>query len=360
MFFSAYFHYSPCYAFYDPAKIIENYFAFCLCHVYISNTRMKQVDNPIRVASARSGLSTHAIRVWERRYGAVKPKRTGTNRRLYSDVEIERLTLLRLATASGHSIGNIATLPLAKLKSLVSEAEPEGRRARPGSPAQSFHDACLQAVKALDDRQLGEQLQRALVALGQQGLLRQLVAPLAQRTGELWRAGVITAAHEHFLTAALKVFLGNVAGQFASSPIAPAIVIATPAGQLHELGAVIINAAAAQLGWRTTYLGASLPAAEIAGAAIQSKAVAVALSIVYPEDDPHLPHELISLKHFLPAEVKILSGGRAAAAYSEILTRIEAIQPTDLDAFSLQLDALRKAASGREVGVNTPFLSRTI
>ncbi len=303
---------------------------------------MTDAHHSIRVASARSGLSSHVIRVWEKRYGAVQPMRTGTNRRLYSDDEIARLILLRLATSSGHSIGNIATLPLAKLRSLVGEAEPEGSRARSSSPAQSFHDDCLHAVKALDARQLEEHLQRALIALGHQGLLRQLVAPLAQTIGELWRTGIISAAHEHFLTAGLKVFLGHVAGQFAASPTAPAIVIATPAGQLHELGAVMINAAAAQLGWRTTYLGASLPAAEIAGAAVQSKAVAVAISIVYPEDDPRLSHELVSLRRFLPLEVKILSGGRGAAAYSETLTRIGAIQPDDLDAFSQQLDALRK------------------
>jgi methylmalonyl-CoA mutase cobalamin-binding subunit len=119
--------------------------------------------------------------------------------------------------------------------------------------------------------------------------------------------------------------------------------VATPAGQLHELGAVMINAAAAQLGWRTTYLGASLPAAEIAGAAVQANGVAVALSIVYPEDDPNLPDELLKLRRFLPTAVKILSGGRGAAAYREALSRIGALQPGDLDAFSHQLDVLRRS-----------------
>ncbi|MDP9097364.1 MAG: cobalamin B12-binding domain-containing protein [Verrucomicrobiota bacterium] len=57
----------------------------------------------------------------------------------------------------------------------------------------------------------------------------------------------------------MKVFLGNTAGQFATSSAAPFIVVATPAGQLHELGAVMINAVAAQLGWRTIYLGANPP-----------------------------------------------------------------------------------------------------
>ena len=80
---------------------------------------------------------------------------------------------------------------------------------------------------------------------------------------------------------------------------------------------MIVNAAAAQVGWQTTYLGASLPAAEIAGAAVQNRALAVALSIVYPEDDPDLPQELTNLRRFLPEETRILIGGRAATAYLE-------------------------------------------
>ena len=69
---------------------------------------MEEVQHSIKVAARRCGLSTHVIRVWEKRYDAVSPDRTDTNRRLYSEQEIERLKLLRAATLSGHSIGNVA------------------------------------------------------------------------------------------------------------------------------------------------------------------------------------------------------------------------------------------------------------
>jgi methylmalonyl-CoA mutase cobalamin-binding subunit len=174
--------------------------------------------------------------------------------------------------------------------------------------------------------------------------LQRVIAPLAQTVGELWRAGELTAAHEHFLTSSLKVFLGHMAKQFATSDNAPGIIVATPAGQLHELGALMANTAAAYLGWRTIYLGASLPAAEIAGAAVQNRVNSVALSIVYPEDDPTLPQELLNLRRFLPKQIHILTGGRAAAAYRPTLIRIGAIQTADLDGFCKQLDALRKPA----------------
>jgi DNA-binding transcriptional MerR regulator len=83
-------------------------------------TPAPNAHHSIKAVSRRTGLSPHVIRIWEKRYGAVEPRRTSTNRRLYSDAEIERLNSLRLATAAGHSIGNIATLPLRQLNSLVA------------------------------------------------------------------------------------------------------------------------------------------------------------------------------------------------------------------------------------------------
>ncbi|HTI70019.1 MAG TPA: cobalamin-dependent protein, partial [Candidatus Limnocylindria bacterium] len=129
---------------------------------------------------------------------------------------------------------------------------------------------------------------------------------------------------------------------------APVLVVATPAGQVHELGALLAAAAAANLGWHVTYLGASLPAAEIAGAARQSRARAVALSLVYPEDDPRMEGELTRLRESLPPAVTLLVGGRAAPAYRNTLKRIGAVQINDLARFGEALDGLRKpAAPGR-------------
>ena len=124
-------------------------------------------------------------------------------------------------------------------------------------------------------------------------------------------------------------------------PALPRIIIATPAGQLHELGAVIINAAAAQVGWHTTYLGASLPAAEIAGAAVQSRVLAVALSSVYPEDDLQLP-ESSQIFGVPSAGNKDSHRGPAGSAYRETLMAIGALFTESIDEFCNQLDDLRR------------------
>jgi methylmalonyl-CoA mutase cobalamin-binding subunit len=142
----------------------------------------------------------------------------------------------------------------------------------------------------------------------------------------------------------VKFFLGELTRQFATPLAAPRIIVGTPAGQIHELGAIMAATAAANLGWRSIYLGPNLPAHEIAGAALRNKAAAVALSIVYPEDDPNLDRELTDLARLLPPTTRILVGGRAARAYFETLVRIGALHADSVDEFGGQLDGLRRVS----------------
>lgn len=294
---------------------------------------MSEVQHSIKIAARKSGLTAHVIRVWERRYDAVSPDRTDTNRRRYSEAEIERLTLLRAATHAGHNIGCIAKLPVEKLRELATEptlasSMPTGKGS--GATATQTMEAAIGAIERLNSTELEETLGRAAVAFGQHGLLEKIIAPLAQKVGELWRDGIITAAHEHFASAVIRNYLFQSSKPYAANGAAPVLIVGTPAGQLHELGAVMVAAAANDLGWRVIYLGTSLPAVEIAGAAIQHQARAVAMSIVYPDDDPNLTQELYSLRKHLPAEIKLITGGRAAESYAATLEALGAIRTRGL------------------------------
>jgi DNA-binding transcriptional MerR regulator/methylmalonyl-CoA mutase cobalamin-binding subunit len=305
----------------------------------------------IQTAAERTGLTPHVIRAWERRYRAIEPERSAGKHRLYSESEIERLAMLSGAVRRGHSIGRIAALSTEELRALVTTQSSATRAAKShgrDDAAAPFREEALAAVTRFDGHALEEAFRRALLALGHQGLLRLNIAPLAQDIGERWRAGQLTAAHEHFFTASVKVFLGELTRQFATPLIAPRIIVATPSAQLHELGAAMAAATAANLGWRAIYLGPNLPAHEIAGAALRNDASAVALSIVYPEDDPNLPRELTDLARLLPATTRILAGGRAARGYFETLVRIGALYADSIEEFGDQLDALRRGPARKE------------
>ena len=299
----------------------------------------------IKIVSKRTGLSAHVLRVWERRYGAVRPTRTPTNRRVYSDADVEKLRLLRQATGAGHSIGRIAGLSQEDLTALV-EADQQYRPARSalgrGGDTEGCVSHCLEAVARLDSESLEEELARAAVQIDQPTLLGEFVPVLMERIGDLWESGGLRIADEHMATAAIRTFLGSVNGSQRLPPSAPVMVATTSAGQLHEIGALLAAATAAAGGWRVRYLGPNLPADEIAGAVLRNGARAVALSLVYPVEDPHVGPELMRLRQGLGDDVPILLGGRAAPAYADAIARVGGLRCEDLAAMRLQLEASQR------------------
>ena len=148
--------------------------------------------------------------------------------------------------------------------------------------------------------------------------------------------GLIRPAQEHLASAIIRRTLSWLI-EYAARPLtnAPVMVATTPTGQNHELGAMMAAAAAASHGWRVIYLGTSLPALEIATAAVQTRATAVALSLVHPADDPAIPNELRDLRSALPRATEILAGGAAIPAYAAALDEVGARRFTDIGDFRL-------------------------
>lgn len=304
----------------------------------------------IKVVARETGLSAHAIRVWERRYGAVRPVRAANNRRLYSETDVERLRLLHQATAAGHSIGQIAQATVPELERLLRQSLTRGsapaRRLRGERDAtEDLLGAAIRAVERIDAGDLRDLLDRAAVELGSPAMLQKFVAPLAVEIGERWRKGELNVAHEHFATNVITEFLTHFARPYPTGRSALHLVLATPTGQLHELGAIVAGAAARSHGWRTTYLGSSLPIEEFAGAARRLEPRAVALSIVFPPDDELLTADLLKLPKLLPSNCAVIVGGRSASAYAAVLRKIKAIQVSELEGIFPVLDQLQAAGT---------------
>ena len=302
----------------------------------------------MKVVARRTGLSPHVIRMWEKRYGAITPARSDTRRRLYTEAEIARLVLLRQATLLGHSIGRIATLPTEQLRALVAEevaiATPVPTPVLPQpdtGPTQASLEACMDAVQRFDAMALETTLMRARVTLSHTAFLEALIVPLMQAIGDLWHQGTLRIMHEHLTSAVVRTLLGSVNLAPGMADTAPHLIVTTPAGQLHEIGALCVASMASVDGWRATYLGPNLPVEDIAAAAQQDHARAVCLSIIYPPDDPYLPQELASLRRYLAPDVTVFVGGRSSASYQEILNSLGVVCPCDVQEFRRHLAALR-------------------
>ena len=248
----------------------------------------------------------------------------------------------------GTALVSIATLSTEQLRALVNEeaatTPPVPPRPPPHPdvvPAQSSLDACLDAVKRLDAVALETTLMRARVMLSHTAFLEALIVPLMQAIGDLWYQGALRIMHEHLTSAVVRTLLGSLHLAPGLVDTAPHLIATTPAGQLHEIGALCVASMASVDGWRVTYLGPNLPAEDIAAAVQLDQASAIGLSIIYPPDDPHLPQELAKLRRYLASDVTVFVGGLGSASYQEILDSLGVVRLRDLQEFRRHLEALR-------------------
>jgi DNA-binding transcriptional MerR regulator/methylmalonyl-CoA mutase cobalamin-binding subunit len=305
--------------------------------------------HPIKVVSLRTGLSKDVIRVWERRYEAISPGRSDSGRRLYSDADIDRLIKLKRVTSAGWRISDAASLTEDELDRLISEMTQQEQKDTDitGSVGQDdscrdYLQECIKAVENLDAGKLASLLASASVALSIPKLLDGLVAPLLGEIGDRWHQGDLRIGNEHLASSVIRRFLDNLresTGVYADGPV---IIVTTPTGHSHEMGALMAAVAASTAGWKTVYLSPNLPSREIVASAIQLKARAVALSMIYPADNPVIVEELRFLREHLPEGVAIFLGGQAALSYMPVLNEIGAVYLTSFNDIFEPLARLRE------------------
>lgn len=316
-----------------------------------SGSKTSRGRHPIRVVTRRTGVSAASLRAWERRYAAVSPERTEGGQRLYSDEDIERLVLLRRAVDGGRNISQVAGLALEELEALVEGdrsmgapgvVELEGREVRTAEEHHEgdgsygsfeFLDQAMQAARRMDSRELERILTRGAMALGTNRLVDEVMVPLLRRIGLLWARGEMGPATEHMTSSVVRRFLDWVLSVQAVEGRAPAMVVGTTSGQVHEFGALLAGVAAATEGWRVLVLGADLPGEDIGEAATTAGSDAVAISALLPGEPRRLERELRALRRSLPPGLPILLGGPGGVEVLDVLPGLGVTYFQDLASF---------------------------
>ena len=285
----------------------------------------------ISTVSKRSGVKADLVRAWERRYQAVTPTRTAGGHRVYTDQDIARLKLLNQATGNGHSISQIARFSLDDLNKLLKN--------EPGTITQTlscnvlsvcdrahlaedYIEKCYAAVLAFDAKSLEAHFENAIVELGAEAFIEHLLTPLLTRIGDRWKTGELRPVHEHMTSSVIRSLTYILRNNNPCSADAPRMIVSTPMGQLHELGALLAAIMAELSGWQVTYLGANLPAEEIAAGVKYTGACALTISLSFATDDLVVPKELRRLKKLIGNDVALIVGGRAAGHFQAVLNDV--------------------------------------
>ena len=249
-----------------------------------------------------TGLSEHTVRAWERRYGAIEPKRTEGGSRRYDETQLRRLRLLNRAVQAGARIGKIAQWSEAELQAHLAETLPTRSEAV---------EALLDRVHALD----GEALERALddynEQLGPAEFAHTIALPMLCEIGLAWERGDLSIAAEHLASAIVR---GVVSRRLSAhrDTAGPRIVFAAPTGERHELGVLCAALVASTAGADVRYLGADMPVAEIAEFAREVDATHVCLGVVIMAPAA-TEQALETLRRRLPKRIEVWVGGATNA-----------------------------------------------
>lgn len=302
----------------------------------------------IRYVANLTGLKPHVIRTWEKRYSAVTPRRTETNRRVYSADDIQRLRLLKVAVKSGQTISHVAPLKTEELTALNSRIEQvlDNSKIRASGPEASDQteqivNQAFERIVQLDRMGLEAVLEGAAVKLPRQLLLSKVIQPLFDRIGAEWASGRLKIINEHMATIVVRSFLWDMLRSTALADPAPKIVVAAPAGQWHETGALVVALTASECGWQPMYFGPNLPAEEIAAAVQKTESRALALSICHHTDETRLALELKRLNRYVGRRVQIYIGGHEVGRLKNWIEPLGGVCIETMEQFRSDLESHR-------------------
>ena len=298
----------------------------------------------IQVVNRRTGLSSDVIRVWEKRYQAVVSHRNDTNRRLYSDKDIDKLTLLKRAIAAGRRIGDIAGLSYDDLFELVMGDESNSavgyKRPSTGTVMELF-DESISCVKEMNSWKLDNVLSNSMAILSTNDFLIEYLKPLVNYIQDECSKGNMRYAQEKMAKLCIRTCLSSLFIRLRSGKEdCPRMVIASLISEYESIDTLMHMIVAQNVGWDITYIGNGVPHDEISYAASSVRAQLVILAINNPRDIARKIYEIRHIRKNAEKTEDIILIGSECGEYKQLSNEYNISISNDLTAFRLTLERL--------------------
>jgi DNA-binding transcriptional MerR regulator len=206
-----------------------------------------------------SGIKAHTIRIWEQRYGILKPERSETNIRHYSNTELRLLLNVSFLNNNGFKISHIAkmdTQQMCKEVLRISESTYD---------YSNFVDSLVVAMVDMNEEVFERMLSKVIDKLSFETTFSNVIFPLLRKIGIMWQAHAINPAQEHFISNLIrqKIIVAIDSQQTNYNPDATKFLLFLPEGELHELGLLFLNYVIRSRQGHSLYMGQSLPYEDI-------------------------------------------------------------------------------------------------
>jgi DNA-binding transcriptional MerR regulator len=211
-----------------------------------------------------TGIKAHTLRIWEKRYDLLEPKRTITNIRSYDDEDLKKILNVALLNRNGIKISRIAEFDDAEIADKISELSVQN----PDIANQI--DKLVISMIELDEKKFSKVISKAAHQLGFEDTVLRLIYPFFEKVGVLWQTGVINPAQEHFVSNLIRQKLIAAIDKLAvnENPDAKSFIIYLPEGEMHEISLLFFYYLAKKRGQTVVYLGQSVPFNDIVTVAL--------------------------------------------------------------------------------------------
>ncbi len=207
-----------------------------------------------------SGIKAHTIRIWEKRYSLLEPKRSQSNIRYYDISNLQKLLNVSLLNNNGLKISKIADLTDTQISVKVREII-----AKKGVKSQASNSFKL-AMLNFDENLFNVAYNNLVATSTFRDIFKNVFLPLMGEIGLLWQVNSITPAHEHFITNLIKQKIHlNIERLQLSQPtnLKKIFVLYLPLNEIHELGLLYLHFELLLHGYQSLYLGQSVPVANL-------------------------------------------------------------------------------------------------
>ncbi len=287
-----------------------------------------------------TGLSKDVIRVWERRFGLLKPTRGANRYRNYSDEDVMLLRYLKEQLDAGASIGELAKVGREELLTHARVHAP--RVAVVENMFGRLLRELVSTLNPLDRVTFEKRLNGAVAVVPFDEALHGILLPLQEQVGQLWHDGQVSIAVEHYVTSQIQQKIFSAMNQLPVAEFGATVIVACPPGEEHDIAALAVAYHCRVRGCRVYYLGANVPIAELTKLCSEVKPDIAILSIPMVRSEAKASELVQALVQEVRPSCDIAVGGHGAVAGRDLFTNphIEVLE--DFGDLDRKLDRLMR------------------
>ena len=196
-----------------------------------------------------TGVKCHTLRVWEKRYGFLKPQRTDANIRYYQDEDLKMLQQVINLYQHGIRISRIAEM---------NQEEMEAESGRMGVKQEDLESRLYQGIIDMNVPMMDSILDDSIRKNGFESTLLTELLPMLQKMEVMWLAGTIDEAHEACFKQLIKLKTNREIDQLDHNEKGPRVIIFLPQGNHEELNHLFLHYLLRKQGLCVTDMGCDI------------------------------------------------------------------------------------------------------